>query len=205
MNSGAPSPNPVKSARRNWADVGPRLVSAAVLIAVTATALYLGGFVFSIIVGAVYAGVYREWETMVSRAPLTPAGMVLIGLVGLSGLMFPLFGVLGLAAPIILACVLTVFMQRDLIVWRILGLTLFGLLILSAIVMRGEAMTGVWAGVFRGEAGASHFALQDLVGRPRWPLPGGRGRTTRLDHRDGFAMVDWPDHFRLDQPAWPAG
>lgn len=150
MNSGAPSPNPAKGARRNWADVGPRLASAAVLIAVTATALYLGGFVFSIVVGAVYAGVYREWETMVSRAPLTPAGMVLIGLVGLSGLMFPIFGVLGLIAPIVVACIMAVFMQRDLILWRILGLTLFGLLILSAITMRGDTMTGVWAGVFLG-------------------------------------------------------
>ena len=95
--SGQGDPNadqPVPT-RRSWADIGPRLASAAVLIALTATALVVGSYLFAAVVGAVYALAYREWETMVTRAPLTPRGMVLIGLVALSGLLYPLVGFWG--------------------------------------------------------------------------------------------------------------
>ncbi|MBN9333256.1 phosphatidate cytidylyltransferase [Devosia sp.] len=145
-----PAAKPTVTQRRNWADVGPRFISAMVLIAITATALYLGSYFFSGVVGAVYAGAYREWETMVSRAPLTVPGMALIGLVGLSGLVFPLLGIWGLAATILAACVLAVFMGRELVAWRIAGLVLFGLLILSAVLMRGDGYVGIWAGIFLG-------------------------------------------------------
>lgn len=144
------SPKLPEPQRRNWADVGPRLASAAVLIAVTATALYLGSYFFSGVVGAVYAGAYREWETMISRAPLTVPGMALMGLVGLSGLVFPLLGIAGLVGAIVIACVVAAFMGRELLTWRIAGLVLFGLLILSAVLMRGNSMAGVWAGIFLG-------------------------------------------------------
>lgn len=147
---GEPLPNSPKPQRRNWADVGPRIVSAIVLVAITITALYLGSYFFSGVVGAVYAGAYREWETMVSRAPLTVPGMILIGLVGLSGLVFPLLGIPGLLGAIAIACVLAAFMGRELLAWRVVGLLLFGLLILSAVLMRGDGMAGVWAGVFLG-------------------------------------------------------
>lgn len=136
--------------RRNWADIGPRLISAAVLIVLTATALYLGSYFFSGVVGAVYAGAYREWETMVSRAPLTPVGMALVGLVAVSGLVFPWLGAPGLIGVIVLACAVSGFMGRELLCWRIGGLVLFGLLILSAVLMRGDTMTGIWAGVYFG-------------------------------------------------------
>ena len=147
---GEPLPNSPKPQRRNWADVGPRIISAIVLVAITITALYLGSYFFSGVVGAVYAGAYREWETMVSRAPLTVPGMVLIGLVGISGLVFPLLGIPGLLGAIAIACVLAAFMGRELLAWRVVGLLLFGLLILSAVLMRGDGMAGVWAGVFLG-------------------------------------------------------
>lgn len=147
---GEPLPNSPKPQRRNWADVGPRIISAIVLVAITITALYLGSYFFSGVVGAVYAGAYREWETMVSRAPLTVPGMVLIGLVGVSGLVFPLLGIPGLLGAIAVACVLAAFMGRELLAWRVVGLLLFGLLILSAVLMRGDGMAGIWAGVFLG-------------------------------------------------------
>src|SRR5690606_12359481 len=106
--------------------------------------------IFSTVVGAVYAGVYREWETMVSRAPLTIPGMVLVGLVALSGLVFPWLGVGGLAGAIGIAILVALFMGRELVIWRIAGLILFGLLILAAVMMRGDTMTGLWAGVYLG-------------------------------------------------------
>jgi phosphatidate cytidylyltransferase len=141
------SPTPT---RRSWADVGPRFASAAVLIVLTATALYIGSYLFALVVGAVYGGAYREWETMVSRAPLSPMGMVLIGLVALSGLLYPLWGIVASLCAIALACMVAVTMGRDGLPWRIGGLVLFGLLIVSVLTMRGEGSLGVWAGVYLG-------------------------------------------------------
>src|SRR5690606_15060511 len=91
---GDPSSDSVRQRRRNWADIGPRLASALVLIVLTAVALYVGSYFFSGVVGVVYAGAYREWESMVTRAPLGPAGMALVALLALSGFVYPLAGAL---------------------------------------------------------------------------------------------------------------
>lgn len=148
--SGGPVPDPTPPGRRSWSDVGPRFASAIVLIALTATALYIGSYLFAAVVGAVYGGAYREWETMVSRAPLSPVGMVLVGLVILSGLIYPLLGFVASLVVIAVACVVAAAMGREGLLWRIAGLVLFGLLIVSALTMRGEGMAGIWAGVYLG-------------------------------------------------------
>lgn len=149
-NPGDPASDPVVSRRRSWSDLGPRLVSALVLIALTATALYIGSYVFAAVVGAVFAGAYREWETMVSRAPLTPAGMVMVGLLALSGVIYPLFGPLGTISAVALACAVAVGMRGEGVLWRIIGLVTFGAIIIAALAMRGDTLTGVWAGVYLG-------------------------------------------------------
>jgi phosphatidate cytidylyltransferase len=147
---GDPKTDTTKTARRSWADVGPRVVSGLILIVLTATALYVGSYLFAAVVGAVYGGAYREWETMVSRSPLTPMGWVLVALVGVSGLFYPAFGALGAALPIVAACVLALFMEREHLVWRLVGILLFGLLIVSILLMRGTGDAGIWAGVYLG-------------------------------------------------------
>lgn len=147
---GGPQSDPVPTPRRSWADVGPRFASAIVLIALTATALYIGSYLFAAVVGAVYGGAYREWETMVSRSPLTPMGWALIALVGISGLFYPAFGAAGSALPILAACVLALFMEREHVVWRLTGIVLFGLLIAAIMAMRGTGTAGIWAGVYLG-------------------------------------------------------
>lgn len=149
-NAGGPVPQSPPPGRRSWSDVGPRLISAVVLIILTVTALYVGSYLFAAVVGAVYGGAYREWETMVSRAPLTPLGMVLIGLVALSGLVFPLLGALASLGVIAIACLVALAMGRDGLPWRIGGLVLFGLLIVSVLAMRGDTTAGIWAGVYLG-------------------------------------------------------
>ena len=63
-----------KSGRRSWADLGPRVASAFVLLPLTVVALYFGGYLFAAAVGAVFAGAYREWEQMVTLKPVTPFG-----------------------------------------------------------------------------------------------------------------------------------
>jgi phosphatidate cytidylyltransferase len=121
-----------------------------VLIALTATTLYFGGHLFGAVVGAVYALAYREWETMVTRAPLTPGGITLIVLVGSSGLLFPLVGIWGPLLATTLAMLLALTMEREHMVWRIAGLILFGTLIASILAMRGDDIAGIWAGVYLG-------------------------------------------------------
>lgn len=121
-----------------------------VLIALTATALYIGSYVFAAVVGAVFAGAYREWETMVSRAPLTSTGMLLIGLVALSGIVFPFLGPLGTIAVIAVAAVIAIAARDEGTWWRVLGLVIYGSIIIAALAMRGDTMAGVWAGVYLG-------------------------------------------------------
>lgn len=141
---------PPVSRRRSWSDLGPRLLSAAVLVTLTVSALYIGSYFFAAVVGAVFAGAYREWETMVTRAPLTPGGMVLIGLVALSGLIYPFFGLPGTLVVIAIACVIAIGMRGEAALWRVVGLVIYGAIIIAALAMRGDTMAGVWAGVFLG-------------------------------------------------------
>ena len=84
--SGAPPAAPTSS----WADLGPRLISAAVLIAVIATgALFRRLRLCRAGRRVVFAVTYREWEQMVTLKPLAPFGMVLIGLLALAALAYP--------------------------------------------------------------------------------------------------------------------
>ena len=136
--------------RNLWADLGPRLASAAVLIALTATALVIGSYMFAAVVGAVFAGAYREWETMVSRAPMTVTAWVLVALLALSGLIFPATGPLGSLALVAVACVIAVVRGGEGAWWRVLGLVIFGAIIIAALAMRGTTADGIWAGVYLG-------------------------------------------------------
>lgn len=137
--------------RRNlWADLRPRLLSAAVLVAITVTALYVGSYLFAAVVGAVFAGAYREWETMVTRAPLKRTGMVLIVLVALSALAFPAFGIIGSACVIVVACGIAIGFGGEGVWWRSLGVVYFGLVILAALLMRGSGVSGILAGIYLG-------------------------------------------------------
>jgi phosphatidate cytidylyltransferase len=173
-NPGDPASEPAAGRRRTWADLGPRFVSAMVLIALTATALYVGGYVFAAVVGAVFAGAYREWETMVSRAPLTPAGILLIGLVAASGLVYPLLGPLGTLGVVGAACLVAVAMRGEGVLWRVLGLLIYGAVIIAALAMRGDTLTGVWAGVYLGTVvwmtdSAAFFAGRQIGGEKLAP------------------------------------
>lgn len=171
---GQPAADSAKPVRRSWADLGPRVVSALVLIAVTATVLYLGSYFFAATVGAVFAGAYREWETMVSRAPLTPVGYLLIGLVALSGLVFPALGPLGSLGIIALACVVALAARGEGMLWRVLGLCIYGAIIIAALMMRGTTLDGVWAGVYLGTVvwmtdSAAFFAGRQIGGEKLAP------------------------------------
>jgi phosphatidate cytidylyltransferase len=136
--------------RRSWADLGPRLWSAVVLLPLTAVSLYLGGYIFAAVVGAVFAGAYREWETMVTLKPLSPFGIFLILLVWVGAMLFPLWGAPATLAVAVLGAIAAAVRGGESAVWRAGGLVYFGLVVLAVLGMRGIDPIGIVAGVFLG-------------------------------------------------------
>lgn len=135
-------------ARRSWADLGPRLASAAVLISITLVALYFGGYFFAALVGAVFGGCYREWERMVTLQPLTLSGGVLIGLIALAAVLYPIGGLLVSGAIVLAAGAVAAFAKPPVGAWRAGGVVFFGLVMLAILAMRGTAHDGILAGIF---------------------------------------------------------
>ena len=136
------------ASRATWADLGPRIGSAVVLMLITLAGLYVGGYVFAALVGAVFAGCYREWERMVTLQPLTMTGGVLIGLVALSALAYPLMGPLGTLGVIGIAMVAALFAPHPTGLWRAGGLAFFGLVIVATLAMRGTGFDGFQLAIF---------------------------------------------------------
>ena len=154
----APRPDFDPLARRSWTDLGPRVVSSAVLLTITIVSLYIGSYLFAAVVGAVFAGCYREWERMVTLRPLSVVGGALIALLALSGLVFPWLGASASAAFVALAAVVAAFGTSGTRLWRIGGVIFYGAVIIATMAMRGPSNwldwgsfdTGLWAGVFLG-------------------------------------------------------
>jgi phosphatidate cytidylyltransferase len=144
LQPGAPGP------KRPWKDLGPRFISALVLMAVTIAGLWLGGYVFAALVGAVFAGCYREWERMVTLRPLTPLGAVLIAIVALSALLYPVWGVAGSLGLLAVGCVAAALFERELALWRAGGVAFFGLVVVATLALRGTTDAGMLAGLFLG-------------------------------------------------------
>lgn len=134
--------------RRVWADLGPRLISAMILMPVTALALFLGGIWFALLVGAVFAGAYREWEIMVTGQQPDGTGFALIGLIALSAVVFPYVGISGSLVVIAAAFLLALALPSASRMWRAGGTAYFGLVIIAVLAMRGTANLGITAGVF---------------------------------------------------------
>jgi len=149
--SSAGDPNPDSAtSRRSWSDLGPRLGSAFVLLPLTALSLYFGGYIFAATVGLVFAGVYREWEQMVARAPISVPGAITVALVAVSGLVYPAWGLPASAGVIALAILIAVIFGGEGRIWRAAGLAFFGLVVVAVLAMRGTTWDGLLAGIFLG-------------------------------------------------------
>lgn len=129
-------------------DLLPRLLSAAVLVPVTAAALALGGIYFALLVGLVIAGAYREWENMIIGTRRPFPSVLLMGFIVLAALAYPMSGpwasmaVIGVA--ILIAAVTSAPARR----WRVSGLIVFGAATVAFLSIRGSSAAGIWAGVF---------------------------------------------------------
>jgi phosphatidate cytidylyltransferase len=126
------------------------VLSAAIIIAVIATGLYFGGYVFACLAAVVFAITYREWEQMVTLKPLAPFGMVLLGLLAVAALIYPHFGPPGAIAVVAVAAVISLFGGRAVAPWRAGGLLFFGVVLVAVLSMRGEGPQGIVAGWYLG-------------------------------------------------------
>lgn len=167
---GSPGTAPPRQPQ-SWTDLGPRLASAAVIIAIIATGLYFGGYVWAALAAIVFGVAYREWEQMVTLKPLAPLGMAQIALLALGALAFPVFGPAGTLAAVALAMIVALFGERAVIVWRLGGLAFFALVLIAVLGMRGTGAAGIIAGWYLGIVIASNdtgaFFVGRLVGGPK--------------------------------------
>lgn len=151
--------------RPSWTDLGPRLISAAVLIAIIAVGLYFGGYVWAGLAAVVFGITYREWEQMVTLKPLAPLGMALIALLAIGTLAFPAFGPSALLVAALIAIGISLLGDRPVIVWRVGGVVYFAITIIAVLAMRGNEPAGIIAGWYLGVVIASNDTGAYFVGR----------------------------------------
>ena len=149
----------------SWADLGPRVLSSIVLIAIIATGLYFGGYVWAALAALVFAITYREWEQMVTLKPIAPLGWVLGGLLALASIAYPAFGPIGTLAVAAVAVVLSFFGDRPVVVWRVGGIIFFAVVLIAVQELRGTVPAGIIAGWYLGIVIASNDTGAYFVGR----------------------------------------
>jgi len=136
------------SPKRNWADLGPRLLSAFVLLPITAITLWAGGLLFAIVVGLVFAGAYREYETMLWRTALPPVSWALVALMALVGPAFVLFGLWGAGILLVLIVATSFAAGGQERAWRLFGIVFTTAVIVSLLALRGDTLDGILAGLY---------------------------------------------------------
>lgn len=159
------SQGPAEPSRNLWADLGPRVLSAAVIIFVIATGLYFGGYIYAGLAAVVFGITYREWERMITLKPLAPIGMVLIGLLAAAALAFPAVGVWGTVGAVLIGIVVSLFADRAILPWRAGGLAFFGLVLVAVLAMRGDDPAGIVAGWYLGLTVALNDTGAYFIGR----------------------------------------
>lgn len=165
MTASGPSGAPPPRSSVSWADLGPRVISSAVLIAIIATGLYFGGYIWAALAAVVFAITYREWEQMVTLKPIAPLGMVLGGLLAIAALAYPAFGPIGTLAVAGVAVLVSLLGDRPVIVWRVGGLIFFAIVLIAVQEMRGTVPAGIVAGWYLGIVIASNDTGAYFVGR----------------------------------------
>lgn len=140
-----------KSARRILpfgADLLPRLLSALVLVPLTALAVALGGVFFAVLVALVLIGAYWEWERMLVVSSARWPAFFLMGLIAIAALAYPILGVAGAATGFAVTILAGAVIPAHNRMWRVGGLFYFSLVALAFLSIRGTSIAGVWAGLF---------------------------------------------------------
>ena len=135
---------PDTKSRRSWSDLAPRVISALILVPVTVAALWLGGIWFALFIGVAFAGVYREWDTMVAVAAPGLLANILSLMVALVALVYVGFGVWAAGLVAVIAILLAVVCGRASRLWRAMGLVYFISVVLALMTLRGTSMPGLF-------------------------------------------------------------
>ena len=137
-------------AKPKWKDLGPRLASAFFMLAITILMVWLGGIWFALMVAAVFAWVMREWEKMITMAPLSTFGYVLMTLVAIIPIVTVSYGAAAGAIAALFGLVVAFFGASTGRYWRIGGFAFFALVIVAIMVIRGANVWGFFACIFLG-------------------------------------------------------
>lgn len=137
-------------ARRLWSDLGLRIISSVVLLALLVVGLWLGGFAFAALVGAAFAGAYREWEQVVTLKPLSLFGGILIATIAVAALVYPVLGGFGTMAVVSVAAGGALLAGGEPALWRAGGLMFLGLVIVATLSMRGDTTDGILVSILIG-------------------------------------------------------
>ncbi|WP_147276098.1 phosphatidate cytidylyltransferase [Pelagibacterium lacus] len=129
-------------------DLIPRLLSAMVLIPLTAIALVAGWLLFALLIALVMAGAYREWETMISGKPPAWPAIVIMGMIAIIAVAHPMNGAWASTVLFGFALAFAAIFGGALRGWRVGGLAFFGTATIAFLAIRGSSGVGVWAGVF---------------------------------------------------------
>ena len=148
MNSGS-SPFD-KLPRRSWGDLGPRLISAFILLAVTVIMVWFGGVWFSLVVALVFAGILREWEIMITTQPVNLLGYILIGIVASVPVAAFLGGFRMGTFVAIFGVAVTLLGDPQTRWWRTMGFLFFASVEIALMAVRGESTFGFAACFFLG-------------------------------------------------------
>lgn len=141
---------PSKPAKRKWKDLGPRLISAFFMLAVTIFVVWAGGVWFAVLVAAAFAWVMREWMKMITRQALDTFGIVLMVLIAIIPLASAIVGIGGGALAALLGLVVAFFGGAQNRVWRAGGFAFFSIVIISLVAIRGVSINGFIACFFLG-------------------------------------------------------
>jgi phosphatidate cytidylyltransferase len=139
--------------RQAWpfgADLGPRIVSAVVLMPVSVFGLYLGGLWFALLVGGVFAGGHHEYQTMTGRRRPTIYDNVLTAFVPVSAIGLALLGPLAGGLVMVFGVGFALAAGGERRFWDAAGLIFFGAVVLALILIRNVGLAGFYAGLFLG-------------------------------------------------------
>ena len=147
MTETQPAPEPKKS------DLGTRAASAVVMVAVAGTALWLGGWWWTVFVAAVALGVLWEWWGLIVRFGLTPTGYARWSVFGIAYVGASAFVLAGLwqsdGASLTLKAIIAIVVATD------IGAYLAGRTIGGRKIAPKISPSKTWAGLGGGIVGAS--------------------------------------------------
>lgn len=133
---------------RFGADLLPRIVSSLVLVPLTVFTLVAGGIWFGVLVGVVFAGVYREWDAMVSGGKPNLVSNIFSFILGVSAAAYPIGDITASLVIILPAVIVLILVGGESRLWRASGFLFFSTVVIAILSMRGTGSAGLFAGVF---------------------------------------------------------